>query len=45
MSQLSNLIKLIIYEIKITLKKINKKYYKILFLSNSILKIKIKKNN
>jgi len=45
MSQLSNLIKLVIHEIKITLKKINKKYYKTLFLTNSILKNKIEKNN
>lgn len=45
MSQLSNLMKLVIYEIEITLKKTNKKYYKTLFLTNSILKDKIEKNN
>jgi hypothetical protein len=44
MSQLSNLMKLVIYEIEITLKKTNKTYYKTLFLTNSILKDKIEKN-
>ena len=45
MSQLSNLMKLVIYEIEITLKKTNKNYYETLFLTNSILKDKIEKNN
>lgn len=45
MSQLSNLMKLVIHEIEITLKKTNKNYYETLFLTNSILKDKIEKNN